>query len=70
MSAKRAADEATVHLYPTNDAFIPGEPATERDVPAEEAKALLAYQPPAYTTSPPGEPAAEALPAEEPEPQE
>lgn len=62
---KRAVGEV-VHLYPTHDAYIPGEPAIERDVTPEEADRLLAYQPPAYTTTPPGAPTAEG-PVEEPQ---
>jgi len=42
-----------VRLYPTTGAYIPGEPAIERDVTSEEAERLLAYSPPAYTTEPP-----------------
>lgn len=45
---------ALVRLYPTRDAFISGVPAIEQDVTPEEAERLLAYQPPAFTTEPPG----------------
>lgn len=40
----------TVRLFPVSGAFIVGEPAVEREVTPSEAKRLLRYQPPAYTT--------------------
>lgn len=43
-----------VRLYPTRDAFISGVPAVVQDVTRDEAERLLAYQPPAFTTEPPG----------------
>lgn len=42
----------SVHLYPDPWHFIPGEPATERDVTPGEAERLLAYTPPAYHRTP------------------
>ena len=58
-----------VHLYPTSGFYIPGVPAVEQDVDAETAKELLAYSPPAFTTTPPGPPADIAAP-EDPAPPE
>lgn len=49
-------DEPIVRLYPTHKAYIPGEPAIEREVAPEEAERLLAYSPAAYTTEPPDPP--------------
>jgi hypothetical protein len=47
------SDKATVHLYPVEGASVYPYPADEIDVTAAEAKALLAYEPPAFTTEPP-----------------
>ena len=43
----------TVHLWPLPGAFIPGEPAVERDETPERAAELLGWSPPAFTTDPP-----------------
>jgi len=42
-----------VRLYPTGKAFIDGVPAVVTDCTPAEAERLLAYQPPAFTTTPP-----------------
>ena len=42
-----------VRLYPTGTAFIDGVPAVVTDCTPAEAARLLAYQPPAFTTTPP-----------------
>ena len=55
----------TVHLYPTAGAFILGEAAEEKDVSEADARRLLAYHPPAFTTDPPHR---AATPTETPEP--
>lgn len=49
--------EKLVKLYPTGNAYILGEPAEEREVTEAEAKRLLRYDPPAYTTDKPKDPA-------------
>lgn len=66
---KRSADEAVslspapevVRLSPVPGAYIPGEPAVEREVSPAEAERLLAFEPPAYVLAedPPPAPAAE-----------
>jgi len=48
-----------VRIFPTPEAYIPGVPAVEQEVTPERAAELLAYHPPAFTTSPPGAPAPE-----------
>lgn len=53
-----------VRLYPTHNAFIDGVPAVITDCWPEKAAQLLAYQPPAFTTTPP----AGAAPPDGPEP--
>lgn len=51
-----------VTLYPIPGAYLPGVPAVETEVSAREAKRLLKFDPPAFTTErppdPPEEPAA------------
>ena len=45
-----------VHLYPTEpvgEFTVPNVPAVEMDVTPQEAKRLLAFQPPAFTLEPP-----------------
>lgn len=46
-----------VTIYPTGDAHIPDVPAVEQTVSAKRAKELLAYSPPAFTTTKPKAPA-------------
>ena len=53
------ADTNLVKLYPTANAYVLGEPAIEREVTETEAKRLLKYEPPIYTTTPPKAPKAE-----------
>lgn len=55
--------ETLVRLYPTGNAFIDGVPAVVTDCTPAEAARLLAYQPPAFTTTPP-EPAKTPPPTE------
>ncbi len=43
----------TVRIYPVPGVSIMGVPAIEQDVTEAEAKRLLAYQPPAFTTERP-----------------
>ena len=47
----------TVHLEPTDSAYIPGVPAVPMDVTEEEAAELLAWSPPAFVVAPPRKPA-------------
>lgn len=42
-----------VRLYPTGLAHIDNVPSVEQDVTPERAAELLAYTPPAFTTTPP-----------------
>jgi len=42
----------TVHLIPTDSAFIPGVPAVEGDYEDETAAELLAWSPPAFVVAP------------------
>lgn len=65
-----AAKADTVRLVPTGTAYIPGVPAVECEVSAEEAERLLAYRPAAFTragaapvatTVPPAAPAEPAV---------
>ena len=48
-------------LYPTGTHYIPGVAAVECDVSPARAAELLAYSPPAFTTTPPPD-----VPATEP----
>jgi hypothetical protein len=48
-----------VRIYPTGTHHVPGVPAVEQEVTPDRAAELLAYRPPAFTTSPPGKPAPE-----------
>jgi len=59
MSTPKRAVE-TVRLFPVPGAYIHGEPAVEREVSPEEAARLLAFTPPAFTTTPPSQPVAKA----------
>lgn len=44
-------------IYPSGTNFIPGVPAVPTECTPERAAELLAYRPPAFTTTPPGPPA-------------
>jgi hypothetical protein len=46
-------EKKLVTIYPTGDAYIAGVAAVEQEVSEAEAKKLLAYTPPAFTTDPP-----------------
>jgi len=63
---KRAAGEA-VRLLPVPGAYIPGEPAVEREVTPEEAERLLSYRPAAYVKAPESKPVAKVDADEEPQ---
>jgi hypothetical protein len=41
------------HLWPVEGAFIPGVAAVEQDVDDDTAAELLAFQPPAFSLTPP-----------------
>lgn len=47
------APSKTVRLYPTGLAHIDNVPSVVQDVTPERAAELLAYSPPAFTTTPP-----------------
>lgn len=57
-------DKTLVKLYPVPGAYVVGEPTDEREVTEAEAKRLLKYEPPIYTTTPPKK-AAPAAPSKE-----
>ena len=57
--SKAKADTA-VRIYPLPGAYIPGTPHIEQEVSPEEAKRLLAYQPPAYTQEAPQPPSSKS----------
>ena len=64
-AAVEVAQVETVRLVPVPGAYIPDEPAEEREVSLEEAERLLAFQPPAFMVAPPSEPTADVV--EEPQ---
>ena len=47
----------TVHLIPTDSAYIPGVPAVEGDYEDDVAAELLSYHPAAFVVAPPVKPA-------------
>lgn len=61
----RASKSDLVTLEPTGKAFIPGVPAERVTVTEEEAKGLLAWDPPAFRIVEPAAPAADLDSAKE-----
>ncbi len=53
-----------VTIFPLPDFYVPGVSHVEQEVSPERAAELLAYQPPAFTTDPPAEPAQPTGPAD------